>query len=274
MSTSDFKPGLFLARLWLAVVLLVAIFGPEIFPASTETNLEILQPPSALHLLGTDEDGRDIVTMLIAGARTAALVGILTVLFSGVLGTFLGTLSGYLGGAVDRIVLTATEAVYAFPGILLAIFLMFLVPRPGVTHIIAALCVSGWATYARLTRGIAMSTKERPFIEATRALGFPLTRILSRHIIPQTLPHVAIQAAFGIANAILAEAALSFLGLGIADGTSWGAMLSAGAVLYLKAPALALAPGAVLALTVLTVLTLADHLQQRLNPKGSALFNR
>jgi len=145
-----------------------------------------------------------------------------------------------------------------------------LMPTPGVQHVIFALCIGGWATYARLARGIALSMRERPFVVAAKCLGVPTRQILYRHVFPQTIPHIAIQASFGFANAILAESALSFLGLGIADGTSWGAMLSSGAVLYLKAPHLALAPGLILAVTILVVLLWSDHLQKRLNPKANS----
>ena len=265
-----------LAVLWLLAVVLAGTLGPLVMPLDVADPRpdSLLAAPGGEHTLGTDEEGRDVVRLLLAGGRTALLVGLSTVIICGLLGTLLGSASGFFGGWLDRIVLSATEAVYAFPGVLLAVFLMFLVPKPGAAHVIAALSVSGWATYARLSRGIALSVRARPYVEAVRALGVPSRRILLRLVLPQTLPHVSIQAAFGIANAILAEAALSFLGLGIADGTSWGAMLSSGAVLYLKAPHLALAPGIVLATTILAVLLLADSLQRRLDPKAASLGER
>lgn len=267
------KRGALGARLaigWLLVVAACAVAAPDLSASDDEGRIErLLAPPSSDHLLGTDEEGRDVVAVLMAGARTAALIGLTTVFISGMVGTLLGTLSGWYRGATDRVVTTLTEAVYAFPGILLAIFLMFLVARPGPAHVIGALSASGWATYARLARGSAMATRELPFVEAARALGLPQPALLGRHVLPQAVPAIAIQAAFGVANAILAEAALSFLGLGIADGTSWGAMLSSGAVLYLRAPALAVAPGLALALTVLAVLTLADRLQRHLDPRAA-----
>ncbi|MBR56855.1 MAG: ABC transporter permease [Myxococcales bacterium] len=256
---------------WLGLIVITALIGPWVLPLEGPDTSPggLLAPAGGDHLLGTDEEGRDVLQLLVAGARTALIVGLATVVISGLIGTILGTAAGYMGGFVDRIVMTMTEAVYSFPGILLAIFLMFLMPEPGVGHVVIALCIGGWATYARLARGIAMSLRERPFIEAARCIGLPNRTIMFRHVMPQTIPHIAIQASFGIANAIMAEATLSFLGLGIADGTSWGHMLSSGAVLYLSSPHLALAPGVILALTILVVLRLADNTQQYLNPKAT-----
>jgi peptide/nickel transport system permease protein len=260
--------GFFISLSWLLLIVFTGLIGPLIWPLETTTpdSSPLLASPSGEFWLGTDEEGRDVLRLLITGAQTALFVGVATVLICGFVGTILGIAAGFLGGWFDRLVLTLMEAVYAFPGILLAIFLMFLMPNAGAGHIILALSVSGWATYARLARSVALQIKGQTFIEAARCIGLRKRTIMWRYILPHTLPHIAIQASFGFANAILAEATLSFLGLGIPDGTSWGAMLSSGAVLHLKAPHLALAPGVVLALTILVVLLLSDRLQERLNP--------
>jgi ABC-type dipeptide/oligopeptide/nickel transport system permease subunit len=260
--------GFYVSLAWLSLIVFFGVLGPVLWPLESHVpdSSPLLGAPGMEHWLGTDEEGRDVLRLLISGAQTALFVGLATVLICGVVGTTVGITAGFLGGWFDRMILTLMEAVYAFPGILLAIFLMFLMPNPGAGHIIIALSISGWATYARLARGIALQAKGQTYIEAARCVGLKRRSIMVHYILPHTLPHIAIQASFGFANAILAEATLSFLGLGIPDGTSWGAMLSSGAVLHLKAPHLAIAPGIVLALTILVILMMSDRLQEKLNP--------
>ena len=260
--------GFYVAVSWLLAVLFFGLLGPIFWPLTQHLpdSTPLLGAPGSEHWLGTDEEGRDVLRLLFIGAQTALFVGVATVVICGVIGTIVGISAGYLGGWFDRGVLTLMEAVYAFPGILLAIFLMFLMPNPGAGHIIIALSISGWATYARLARSVALQVKGQTYIEAAQCIGLKQRSIMMRYVLPHTIPHIAIQASFGFANAILAEATLSFLGLGIPDGTSWGAMLSSGAVLHLKAPHLAIAPGLVLAMTILVILMLSDRLQEKMNP--------
>jgi peptide/nickel transport system permease protein len=222
---------------------------------------------SSDHPLGTDKLGRDILSRTIYGGRISLLTGIATVLISLAIGVLAGSLSGYFGGWLDLLLMRLVDILMAFPGILLAIALTAVL-GPGFHHVILALCLIGWTGYARLVRGEILSLREREFVQAARGLGCPPKRIISRHLLPNLLPPLMIQATFGLAAAIVAEGSLSFLGLGVEPPTpSWGSMLNDGRQFLLVAPHLTTYPGLALMLTVLALNIVADTLQERLQSR-------
>ena len=249
----------------LSVVLLCAALGPFFAPydRSDRDVSRQLESPSAEHWLGTGENGEDVLTEIVHGARVAVIVGLAAVLFSMLLGVGLGSISGYFGGWVDDLVMRLTEVMLSFPGILLAILIIFV----SVLTVIVALAVTGWAGYARLVRGQVLIEREKAYVEAARALGFGHVTILARHVVPNVLGPVIVQATFGVASAILAEAALSFLGLGPQDTASWGGLLDQGASYFLLSEHLALFPGLAIMLTVLSVNFVGDALRDHLDPR-------
>jgi peptide/nickel transport system permease protein len=257
----------------VAVVVLAALIGPAIAPYSPgEQLLELrLQPPDLRleggHPLGLDELGRDVLSRLLFGARVSLAVGIAVVVLAGALGTLIGALSGYAGGAVDALLMRLTDVVLAFPGILLAIALVAVL-GPALSHVVVALAVIGWVGYARLVRGQVLKLREEEFVLAARAAGMPARRIVARHVLPNVLPLLVVQATLGMAGAVLAEAGLSFLGLGQPPpGASWGAMVNAGRAHLLDAPHVALFPGLAIVWTVLGLNFLGDGLVDLLDPR-------
>src|SRR2546421_2684632 len=212
-----------------AILLLAALFAPWIAPANpTAQNLPArLAAPSLAHWMGTDELGRDILSRILYGARISLLVSVCVVCGCGFIGLTMGTIAGYSGGWFDRFVnLLLINAFLSFPGILLAIAFAAIL-GPGVGKVILALIITGWAGYARLARAQVLKVKELEFILAARSLGASHMRIMMRHLLPNILQPVLIQATIGMAEAILAESTLSFLGLGVlAPVPSWGAMLN------------------------------------------------
>lgn len=253
----------------IAAVVFVALAGPLLvsFDPDGFDVYHQLEGPSAQHWLGTDENGRDLLGLIVVGARVALLVGLCTVLVSGTIGVALGALAGFFGGRVDSLIMRATDIVMAFPGILLAILIIFVTQRPSLLSVILALSVTGWAGYARITRGQVLAERERPYVEAGRALGVPELRLLVRHVLPNCMAPVLVQATFGLAAAILAEASLSFLGLGPQGLPSWGALLDQGVAYFLLTPHLALFPGIAIAVTVLGVNLFGDGLRDWLDPR-------
>ncbi len=248
-----------------------AAFGPLLAPRDPAF-IELaarLQPPSAHHLLGTDELGRDMFSRLLYGARYAMLVGSSVVAGSLLLGTLAGSLAGYYGGRLDRILNVVLFNVFlSFPGILLAIaFVAFL--GPGLWNLILALVIGGWVGYARLVRAQVLAAREREYVEAARALGATDLRILLRHILPNIVQPVIVQAAIGMAGAILAEGTMSFLGLGVPPPTpSWGAMLNDGRSHLFDSPHVVLFPAAAVMLAVLAFNFVGDALRDHLDPRS------
>ena len=261
-----------LSRFGLVITLLVfaiALFAPLFAPYELQY-VDItrqLEAPSGAHWLGTDENGADVLTHLLYGARVAVLVGLSTVGICSFVGIVLGSISGYFGGWVDEIIMRVTEILMAFPGILLAILLIFITQEPSLLAVIGALSVSGWAGYARLVRGQILSERERDYVEAGKALGYPDRKILFVHILPNIMAPVIVQATFGVAGAILAEASLSFLGLGPQNTTSWGSLLDQGASYFLLTPYLAIFPGVAIMITVLGINFLGDGLRDMLDTR-------
>jgi peptide/nickel transport system permease protein len=202
---------------------------------------------------------------MVHGARISLAVGLSTVAVSLTLGVLLGALAGYLGGWTDELISRAVDVLLAFPGILLAVALAAIM-GPTLPNVVIALSVLGWTGYARLTRTQVMTLRQRDFVAAARVLGVGPVRIVWRHILPLAAPLLLVQATFGLSGAILAEAALSFLGLGVPPPLpSWGAMLDEGRTFMLVAPHLVLAPGLALALTVLALQLLGDGLRDVLD---------
>jgi peptide/nickel transport system permease protein len=250
---------------------ILALFAPWIAPQNPAAiNLPArLNSFSHAHWLGTDELGRDILSRVIFGARISMLVGSCVVLASLGLGLVIGSVAGYYGGAIDRFVnIVLMNAFLSFPGILIAIaFVAF--RGPGIFNLVVALSLGGWVGYARLVRGQVLAAREREFVEAARALGATDLRIIVRHILPNIIQPVIVQAAIGMAGAILAEATMSFLGLGVPPPTaSWGTMLNDGRVYLFEAPHLVLFPALAVMLAVLSFNFIGDALRDYLDPRS------
>ena len=263
-----------LAFFGFALILLFvfcAIFGPLIAPRDP-AYIELaarLQPPSLHHLFGTDELGRDILSRILYGARISMIVGTSVVAGSLLLGTIVGALAGYYGGRLDRFInVIVMNAFLSFPGILLAIaFVAFL--GPGLSNLIFALIIGGWVGYARLVRAQVLAAREREYVEAARALGASDWRILTRHILPNIMQPVIVQAAIGMAGAILAEGTMSFLGLGVPPPVpSWGAMLNDGRSHLFDSPHVILFPAAAVMLAVLAFNFVGDAMRDYLDPRS------
>lgn len=251
-------------------VLAVALLAPWLTPQDPDRQAleDRLERPSRAHWLGLDELGRDIFSRLILGARVSVGVGLAVVLIAGALGTAVGLIAGYAGGRVDALLMRATDVFMAFPGILLAIALVAVL-GPALRNVVVALVVIGWVGYARLVRGQVLQLRAMEFVLAARAAGVGAVGVVTRHLLPNVLPTLVVQASLGMAGAILAEASLSFLGLGIQPPTpSWGAMINAGRSHLLDAPHLALFPGLAILLTVMGLNFLGDSLVGRLDPQG------
>jgi peptide/nickel transport system permease protein len=277
MSTSaslrDFLRQSLLARAGFAIaclLVIVALLAPWISPSnpSSQQLAARLEPPSLSHWMGTDELGRDILSRVMYGARISLFVAVCVVLGCGLTGLALGMLAGYHGGAFDRIVnLLLINAFLSFPGVLLAIaFAAFF--GPGIGKVILALIITGWAGYARLARAQVLKAKELEFVLAARSLGASDLRILVRHLLPNILQPVLIQATIGLAGAILAEATLSFLGLGVlAPLPSWGAMLNDARSHLFDAPHMVVFPALAVLSAVLAFNLLGDAWRDWLDPR-------
>src|SRR5947209_10119524 len=269
-SLMENKPGLYIGGVILLFLGLAALLAPLLAPHDpVRQNLDQdLLIYSNTHLLGTDKLGRDILSRTLYGGRISLLVGVTTVAISLSIGVAIGSLSGYLGGWVDQLLMRLVDVLLAFPGILLAIAFTAVL-GPGLDHVILALSLIGWTGYARLVRGEILSLKEREFVQAARALGSDPSRVIRSHLLPNLLPPLLIQATFGLAAAIIAEGSLSFLGLGVEPPTaSWGSMLNEGRQFLLVAPHLTTYPGLALMITVLGLNLVGDSLQDHLALRG------
>lgn len=260
----------------LGSIVAAAVFAPLAAPYSpTQQNLAAdLLPQSPQHLLGTDKLGRDVLSRILYGSRVSIFVGVTSVAVSLTLGFLIGSIAGYFGGWIDELLMRLVDVLLAFPGILLAIALTAVL-GPGLNHVVLALCVIGWTSYARLTRAEILLLRERDFICAARALGGSPARIIVLHMLPNLASPLTIQATFHMAAAILAEGALSFLGLGIQPPTpSWGSMLNEGRQFLLVAPYLTTFPGIALMVTVLGLNLVGDALtdiwEKREHGQGSS----
>jgi peptide/nickel transport system permease protein len=253
-----------------------AIFGPFLTPfdpAAQELPLR-LTGPTAAHPFGLDELGRDILARVLAGARISFGVGLSVVAVSASVGTLLGAVAGYFGGVIDDLVSRVIDVLLAFPGLLLAIAIVAVV-GPSLANVLLALTTIGWVGYARLVRGQVLRVREFEYVQAARALGANVPRILWRHVVPTAMPAVVVQATLGMAGAIVGEAALSFLGLGVQPPVpSWGTMLNGGRAHLLDAPHLTIFPGLAIALLVLGLNFVGDGLRDLTDPKQTTLYQR
>ncbi len=267
----------------ISIVLLLgitfaAIFGPSIAPRDPNRQNIIarlkhpLQADRRGHvfILGTDGLGRDVLSRLLYGARVSLIVGLVAVIVGGSIGTLLGMLAGYFGGWMDDVIMRLADIQLALPFILLAIIFL-LVLGPGVFNLILVLGIGQWVTYARIARGQTISQREKEYVEAARALGQPTAGILLSEILPNILAPLIIIASFNVASVILAEAALSFLGLGVPPTVpSWGGMLAESRDQLLSGRWwLAFFPGAAIMLTVLSFNILGDWLRDLLDPRSA-----
>lgn len=262
--------------IWLGIsltsaFLFAAVFGPWLAPYGRDV-IDLaneLGPPSEAHLLGAGENGIDLWSHILLGARLSLGVAAMAVTLSLAMGALVGGAAAYVGGVWDEVVMRIVDVVLAFPGILLAIFITAVL-GPSVFNVVLALCATGWTGYARLARAQVLTLREREFVLAARAMGAGHARILLRHILPNAAGPLLVQATFAVPGAILAEASLSFLGLGVPPGTpSWGALIDQGTQYLLVAPHVALFPGIAIAMTVLGFNFLGDALRDALDPKGS-----
>lgn len=257
----------------IGLLVFTALFAPLLAPYNPNDPEVAIQlnkqfaAPGANHLMGCDQNGNDLFSMIIYGARVTLIVGLTTVLLSLLIGIFAGALAGYFGGIIDEIIMRLVDIVMAFPGILLAIAIIAVTQRPSNLSVILALSATGWAGYARLVRAQFLSTRESEFVIAAKALGARAPRIIVRHILPTTVAPLTVQVTFGVAGVILSEASLSFLGLGPQGTHSWGALLNQGTQWLAIAPHLAIFPGAAIMLIVLAFNFLGDGLRDWLDPK-------
>lgn len=251
------------------VAALAAIVGPWLTPFDPATqDLPLrLNGPTPGHPFGLDELGRDILARILVGARISFLVGATVVSISATVGTLLGSMAGYFGGVIDDLISRVIDTLLAFPGLLLAIALVAVL-GPSLRNVLLALSMIGWVGYARLVRGQVLRAREFEYVQAARALGATTVRVLWRHVIPTTIPAVVVQATLGMAGAIIGEASLSFLGLGVQPPTpSWGTMLEGGRSHLLDAPHLTIFPGVAIAALVLGFNFVGDGLRDLSDPK-------
>jgi len=253
----------------LSFVTLVALFGPFIAPFDPlEQDLaNNYREPSREHLLGTDDLGRDTLSRLIYGARISLGISLSSVSLGVLLGAILGLLAAYYGGWIDSIIMRFMDFLLSLPGILLAIAIVAVLGK-GIVNTILAVAIFAVPTFARLIRGSALSIQELDYVEATRALGASDRRIIFRHIVPNVLTPVVVQATLSLGTAILISSGLSFLGLGVQPPhPEWGAMLSKGRELIRTTPVVAIAPGVSITLVVLCFSMVGDGLRDALDPR-------
>jgi peptide/nickel transport system permease protein len=252
------------------VFVALAVLGPLLTPLAPDA-IDLgheLEPPSPDHWLGSAENGVDILSVMLAGARTSALVAFLSVGASVLIGVLSGTLAGYVGGRLDGAISALADVVQSFPSIVLSAFVLSLVERPGIVHVALAMSLGGWVLFMRLSRAETLALSGRELLSAVRALGVPERSIVLRHVLPNTLGPIVVQATQALGGAVVAEASLSFLGLGPGTAPSWGALLDQGAGLLLRFPHVALVPGIAIVLTVVGFQASGDALRDRLDPRA------
>jgi len=259
-------------RIFISILMLwmlASVMGPLLPLNPNQIDLpNILSAPSSEYLLGNDELGRPVLDRLIMGAKTSFLVALWVVTISASFGTMLGAFAAYSGGVADLLLVRVIEIFLAFPGILLAIALAG-VMGPGIDNVIIALSIVGWVGYARLSRAQVLSLKHRDHISAAIALGQGRVPIIRKHLLPLIAAPLIIEATFGVAGIVIAEAGLSFLGLGVQPPeASWGSMIRDGARYMLVAPHLVLAPGVCIMLVVLSINLLGDRLRDSMDVKS------
>ncbi|ANW34449.1 diguanylate cyclase [Ketogulonicigenium vulgare] len=254
--------------LFFAALALLAPLLPIPNPTATDWML-VRKPPSAAHWFGTDELGRDILSRMIWGARASLQAGVISVGIAVAFGVPLGLLAGYFGGWLDQIIARITDAMLAMPFLILAIALAAFL-GPSLQNAMIAIGISAMPVFVRLARGQALSVKTEDYVEAARSIGISNLRIMGRYILPNIFPPILVQATLTIATAIIAEASLSFLGLGQqAPEPSWGAMLATAKNFLTQAPFMAVAPGIAIFLVVMGFNLLGDGLRDALDPRDN-----
>jgi oligopeptide transport system permease protein len=257
--------------IFIFTLLLLAIVAPLIAPRGfIKQDYDSMRVfPNAEYWLGTDSTGRDMWARIVYGARISLIVAVTTQLVALAIGLPLGLLAGFAGGWVDSLIMRVVDVLYAFPNLLFAVLLMSWL-RPGLGNVILALSITGWLLICRLVRAQTLTLREREFVQSARALGIPTHRILLRHILPNTLPVVITAITFAIPQAIFAEAALSFIGVGVTPPTpSWGEMISENTLYIRSAWHLAVFPAIALGLTMLAFTTFGDGLRDALDPRAT-----
>lgn len=252
------------------VLILAALFAPFIAPYDplNQDFANSFKAPSIHHLLGTDMFGRDNLSRIIFGARPSLTVGIIAVGISVLFGVTLGAIAGYYGGIVDGVIMRITDVAYAFPYLLFTIAILAFL-GPGFTNVFIAIGLVSWARYARLIRGQVLSIKEKEYIEAAKAIGLKNPLIIWKHVLPNCIAPIIVNATMGVGDAILVEAALSFLGIGVQPpAPSWGLMLSDSRNYIFSAPWLIYYPGLAIAIVVLGFNLFGDGLRDALDPRN------
>jgi peptide/nickel transport system permease protein/oligopeptide transport system permease protein len=253
----------------IILMTLAAILAPNLTPYD-ENSMDLmhrLSPPSAEHLLGTDEGGRDELTRLLYGARVSLLIGVVPTLLSLILGSVLGVMAGYRGGITDVIIMRAADVTLAFPSMLLAMVIMYSLGG-GLVNVFLTLTLVNWANVARVVRSQTLKLKNSEFVEAARIIGVSEGKIMRRHILPNCLPTLLVLFTLNVPESILTESSLSFLGLGIQPpNASWGLMINTGRQYLYNAPWLCFVPGAAIMLVVLAFNFLGNGLLDVLDPR-------
>ena len=252
----------------ILLIILIAIFAPLIAPYDhlAQNLAQRLQHPSAAHLLGTDELGRDVLSRLIFGARISLIIGLVPTLISMMIGTALGMCAGFYGGKVDFIIMRMADVMLAFPSLLLAMVVMYTMGG-GLINIFIALSLVNWAGTARIVRSQTLSLKEKEYVEAARSIGVKNSVIMLRHILPNCLPSLIVLFTLDIPSAILSEASLSFLGVGAQPpSASWGLMVVRGKKYLFSEPWLSIAPSVAIMIVVLAFNFLGDGLRDVMDP--------
>lgn len=267
---AELSKGTLIGGVMCLLFVLFGLVGPLLLsrPPTLQDLDHLLEPPSAVHWLGTDESGCDLLTQLCFGARLLLGLATTVVLLCMCIGVTIGTLAGYFGGWLDEVVMRVIDVLLAFPGILLNIAIAALVPKAGLGVLVFALAVNGWVGYARVARAQVLRVRELEYVTAARALGVPSVRIMLRHIVPNILSPILVQLTFGAAGVVLVEASLSFLGLGPPIPYTWGALLSQGTTYFWRARHILLFPSLSIALLVLGCNLLGDGLRDHLDPRG------
>jgi peptide/nickel transport system permease protein len=268
------------ALVWISIIILATLTAdlwvPQNFGSPTAINSvtameEALMPPSREHPMGTDDLGRDIFARVVYGARVSLAVGMLAVGVSVIIGLFLGAFSGFYGGTTDAVIMRVTDVFLAFPYILFAILLLAIIPgvwRTTIWPVVFTIGFLGWTSIARVFRSSILSVKENDYVDAGRALGASDARLMSRHIMPNAIAPIVVYATMSIGGAILTEAALSFLGLGVQPPTpTWGRMIEEGRSFITTQPMLVVWPGLAILTTVLAFTLLGDGVRDALDVK-------
>jgi peptide/nickel transport system permease protein len=260
------------ASIFFLLVVLAAVLAPLVAPGYNEGKLSTrLAPPAwaggtTAHLLGTDEQGRDVLQRMMWGGQVSLRVGFVVVILAGIVGVALGLIAGLLGGTADSFIMRAVDVMFSMPGLLIALVFV-LVLGPGERNLIIALAVNAWMVFTRLIRGLVLAMRDGPIVEAANAVGVPQSRIMWRHILPNILGLVVTISVLEIARIMLAEATMSFLGYGIQPpAVSWGSMIGSGRNYISNDPYLVILPGLALALTVLSLNVVANWLRTEMDP--------